>query len=145
MWLYKEVTLGDGVNSKTRVRGAIQNDDDVQITFVNYYEPDSCAMFFYKMIYQGNPIEFCFAGVATDDTAEHRTWIGPVCDIILPFHRVGVDRGDFIKSLSFDEKQKIRENVTYAVLHFEQFKGANPPYPEAVVFSDLAKEYLDIA
>jgi hypothetical protein len=102
-------------------------------------------MFLYKTRFQGEPVEFCFVGYSLDETTEHRRWIGPVCEVILPFYRIDKDPGEFIQELSPAQKQKIEENVTYAVLHFEQFKGSNPPYPKEIVFAAQAKHVLDMA
>jgi hypothetical protein len=141
---YKEVTLGRTFEDDPIVKGVMYN-DDVEITFDNYYEPQSCAMFLYKTQFQGETVEFCFVGYSQDETTEHRNWIGPVCEVILPFFRADKDPGDFIRELSPLEKKKIEEYVTYAILHFERFKGANPPYPKEVVFTAQAKRSLDSA
>jgi hypothetical protein len=144
MLSYKEVTAGESFDGEPIIKGVMYS-DEVEITFDNYYEPQNCAMFLYKMQFQGETVEFCFVGYSLEDTAEHRRWIGPVCEVILPFYRVDKDPGEFIQELSPAEKQKIKEYVTYAVLHFEQFKGSNPPYPKEIVFAAQTKHVLDMA
>jgi hypothetical protein len=144
MLSYKEVTVEHTFDDEPIIKGVMYN-DDVEIIFDGYYEPQSCAMFLYKTRFQGEPVEFCFVGYSLDETTEHRRWIGPVCEVILPFYRIDKDPGEFIQELSPAQKQKIEENVTYAVLHFEQFKGSNPPYPKEIVFAAQAKHVLDMA
>lgn len=144
MLSYKEVTVGRTFDDDPIIKGVMYN-DDVEITFDNYYEPQSCAMFLYKTRFQGETVEFCFVGYSLVEASEHRRWIGPVCEVILPFYRIDTDPGEFIQELSPAEKQKIKEYVTYAILHFEQFRGSNPPYPKEIVFAAQAKHVLDMA
>lgn len=141
---YKEVADGVSFNGDPIIRGVLYS-DDVEIMFDDYYEPQSCAMFLYKAQIQGQLLEFSFAGCSTDDSEEHRTWIGPICKVILPFSRLNKGAGELIKQLPVEEKNKIQANVSYAILHFSQFRGSNPPFPEQVVLGELAKSVLGAA
>lgn len=141
---YKEVADGLNFNGDPVIKGVMYN-DNVEITFDDYYEPQSCAMFLYKTVFDGQPIEFSFVGYSTDESQEHRTWIGPVCKVILPFSRGDQGSSEIIEQLPAEEKKKIGENVSYALLHFDQFRGSNPPYPEQVVLGSQAKAVLGLA
>src|SRR6266704_810320 len=138
VWKLKE-RQGEFVESMNKhvTHDYMTNDVGVEIELTGIYHKERSILF----VYRHGDQSFKFAASAEAEgqlpADEQPISLGPICEVLIFSHELS-------RPVPASEGADIAETIAGFLLEYHRFPTANPPFPERVVFTKIAKKALKL-